>query len=249
MTGSTCPILRAALVALVLGLAWSSTARAEAAFGSPAWVLEQEAKRRAATGSPEAAPPASGPDAAAASSGEKAAGRPPQIEVAAPGPAEATASGAPAPGAITINPLSRMALDELKAFEGRPLFAPSRRPPFTAPVVVEAPPPGPPPVAEGPAPELRLIGIVAGIDKAVAILGRATGEPPLSVRVGDTVETWRVHVIGPDRVVLRQGESEQIYRIFATAGAAVREAPAMRKPSAAIPSLPSGRPASTAEVQ
>ncbi|TXM69577.1 hypothetical protein FV222_02065 [Methylobacterium sp. WL103] len=113
--------------------------------------------------------------------------------------------------AQNLNPLSTLDPGTLDAFKGRPLFAPSRRPPpprqvFTAPpapVAVEAPPP-----------DLRLVGVVAGVDKAVAILRRPTGGSSLSLKLGDSVETWRVQAIGPDRVTLRDGTRETTYRLF-----------------------------------
>jgi type II secretory pathway component PulC len=68
--------------------------------------------------------------------------------------------------------------------------------------------------AEAPPPDLRLVGVVAGVDNAVAILRRSTGGSSLSLKLGDTVEAWRVQAIGPDRVTLSSGKRETTYRLF-----------------------------------
>lgn len=112
----------------------------------------------------------------------------------------------------TLNPLSVLDRTTLDAFKSRPLFSATRRPPPASPQIFV---PTPPAVALSQAPDLRLIGVVSGVDKAVAILRRPSGGPSLSLKVGDTVETWRVQAISPDRVILREGDREQIYRLFA----------------------------------
>lgn len=145
----------------------------------------------------------------------------PLLPTRAPG-VEAPGAGDPVASAPkrVLNPLSTLDRESLSAFKGRPLFAPGRRPPALRQAFVP-----PPPVAMAtPVPDLRLVGIVAGIDKAVAILRRNAGGPSLNVKVGDAVDTWRVQAITPDRVVLREGEREQTYRLFA-AGGGIRPAP------------------------
>ena len=142
----------------------------------------------------------------------------------------------PLPGpAQNLNPLSMLDTATLDAFRGRPLFAPSRRPPpprrvFTAPppsVAVEAPPP-----------DLRLVGVVAGVDKAVAILRRPTGGSSLSLKLGDSVETWRVQAIGPDRITLRDGTRETTYRLFSVGPSSP---PGARPGGAPLIGIPLGR--------
>ncbi|WP_375462391.1 hypothetical protein [uncultured Methylobacterium sp.] len=119
--------------------------------------------------------------------------------------------------ARTLNPLSALDPAGLGAFRGRPLFAPSRRPPPARPVEV-APPQA---VAVlSPPPDLRLVGVVAGLDKAVAILRRAAGGASLNLKIGDSVDAWRVDTIAPDRVTLRDGERAQTYRLFTVGGSA-----------------------------
>lgn len=122
------------------------------------------------------------------------------------------ADARPASGpAHSLNPLSTLDPATLDAFRRRPLFAPSRRPPPPRQALVAPPAP----VAVEPAPpDLRLVGVVAGVDNAVAILRRPAGGPALSLRLGDSVETWRVQAIGPDRVTLRDGARETTYRLF-----------------------------------
>ncbi|GJD96619.1 hypothetical protein OCOJLMKI_3842 [Methylobacterium iners] len=71
---------------------------------------------------------------------------------------------------------------------------------------------------EVPPPDLRLVGVIAGADRAVAILRRQAGGPALNLKVGDTVDAWRVDAIGPDRVSLRNGNREKTYRLFSVGG-------------------------------
>ena len=119
----------------------------------------------------------------------------------------------PPTGAVqTLNPLSSLDAATLDAFKGRPLFAPSRRSPPPRQALATPPPPV---AVEAPPPNLRLVGIVSGVDNAVAILRNASGGPSLSLKVGDVIETWRVQTIGPDRVTLREGARELTYRLFA----------------------------------
>lgn len=218
--------------AVLLGLA--GPAWAESPFGSPAWVREQEALRRtedARRGRKPVAPPAAVP-------------APSEPVVAAPSepvaPAE-TARIEPPPEADlplppivpSANPLSRMAFKDLGGFRQRPLFAPSRRRP-DQPVAFAAPPTLPVEAPASPPPELRLVGIVAGVDRAVALVSRQEGTS-LSLRVGDQVDAWRVDRIAPDRVVLREGEREQTYRLFALPPAA---APGAHLPTGAVVRVP-----------
>lgn len=128
----------------------------------------------------------------------------------------------------TLNPLSSLDPGSLDAFKGRPLFAPSRRP---APVRQDTAAPALP-VVESAAPDLRLVGVVSGLDTAVAILRRTPDGSPLNLKVGDTVDAWRVELIAPDRVTLREGEREKTYRLFTVGGANRTAAPRL------APSIP-----------
>lgn len=88
----------------------------------------------------------------------------------------------------------------------RPLFSPDRRPPRPAvtPVVVErpVPPPRPPELPEG----LKLLGIVSDADRgrmALVVTKEAGGSRWM--RVGDTLEEWRLAEIASDYIVLEAG--------------------------------------------
>lgn len=227
-----------ALFASIVFLGLAGPGYAESPFGSPAWVREQEALRQAEDarqrGRKPAPPPASEPVAPDPVTAEA-----PQPEPEASAPA-AIAQAEPPPEpelplpqiAPTANPVSRMAFKDLGAFRQRPLFAPSRRRPDQP--VVYAAPPSPSEAPETPPPDLRLVGIVAGVDRAVALVSRQEGAS-LSLRVGDQVDAWRVDRIAPDRVVLREGEREQTYRLFALPPSA---APGTRLPAGAVVRAP-----------
>lgn len=141
----------------------------------------------------------------------------------------------PAGPAQNLNPLGTLDPATLDAFRGRPLFAPSRRPPPPRQVFAA---PRAPVAVEAPLPDLRLVGVVAGVDNAVAILRRPTGGSSLSLKVGDSVETWRVQAIGPDRVTLRDGTRETTYRLFSV-GPSSPPGPRLGGPSPI--SIPPGR--------
>lgn len=217
--------------AVILGLA--GPALAESPFGSPAWVREQEALRQAEDARQRGRKPAAPPAAVSAD--------PVTAEVPGPQPeVTETVQADPQTGpelplpqvAPSANPLSRMAFGNLGGFRQRPLFAPSRRRPDRP--VAYAAPPLPAEAPESPPPDLRLVGIVAGVDRAVALVSRQEGAS-LSLRVGDQVDAWRVDRIAPDRVVLREGEREQTYRLFALPPAA---APGARLPASAVVRVP-----------
>lgn len=236
-------VLRALSTSAVL-IAVAGPALADSPFGSPAWVREQEALRQvedARRGRKPVAPPAPAPASPDAPSPVAR----PEAAAVAPSEPEAAAETVPTEPppepdlplpsiAPSANPLSRMAFKDLGGFRHRPLFAPSRRRPDRP--VAYVPPPPPPPIEApaSPPPELRLVGIVAGVDRAVALVSRQEG-PSLSLRVGDQVDAWRVDRIAPDRVVLREGEREQTYRLFALPPAA---APGAHLPAGAVVRVP-----------
>lgn len=228
-----------ALIASAVLLGLVTPGYAESPFGSPAWVREQEALRQAEDARLRGRKPAAPPAAEPALPDPAIAAAPPEAEPSAPAD---TAQAEPPPEpelplppiAPSANPLSRMAFKDLGGFRQRPLFAPSRRRPDQP--VAYAPPPPPPPfeMSASPPPELRLVGIVAGVDRAVALVSRQEGAS-LSLRVGDQVDAWRVDRIAPDRVVLRVGEREQTYRLFALPPAA---APGSGLPAGAVVRVP-----------
>ena len=90
-------------------------------------------------------------------------------------PPPATVERAPAPPpaqrALSDNPLWAIPLGRLTASRERPLFAPTRRPPAPAPVVVSAPVQAPPPLpAEPERPQLSLLGPIVGSEKIGFVL-------------------------------------------------------------------------------
>ncbi|MFE1597979.1 hypothetical protein [Methylobacterium sp. ID0610] len=131
---------------------------------------------------------------------------------AAPAPA-ATASPTVGPSA----PTGPAPAEAGRPARARPLFSATRRPPpvsvaaaVEAAPVIEAPPPPP-----SPPPQLRLVGIVEGIDRPLALLRGEMGERTRTVRVGDRIEAWEVVRIEAGGILLRDGDREQDYQIFA----------------------------------
>jgi hypothetical protein len=116
----------------------------------------------------------------------------------------------------SINPLANLTLDKLHDTVRRPLFERSRR-------AVEAPAPLPPPKAEpmAPAPPpsvdrnaLSLLGVVASEGRTIALLKRNQTGQNIRVEVGDTIDGWTVVRIEPQRVVLRQGDTQVALQLF-----------------------------------
>lgn len=103
------------------------------------------------------------------------------------------------------------------------------------------------PVAEGGAqapPDLVLEGVVIGPGKSVALLGRKSEVPAISVAVGQVVDGWTLARIEPDKVVFRGGgsEAEIPLRSGADPGAQAQQAPPRPSPILPIP-LPAPAPA------
>jgi hypothetical protein len=108
-----------------------------------------------------------------------------------------------------INPLSNLALDELHDTLRRPLFEKKRRPPAPAPAKpVAAPVPrGPDPIA------LTLVGVLTSEQQNIALLKRKSGQD-VRAQEGDMVDGWIVDHIEPQQVVLRQGASQIVLKLF-----------------------------------
>jgi len=116
----------------------------------------------------------------------------------------------------SINPLANLTLDKLHDTVRRPLFETSRRP-------VEAPAPPPPPQAEpvAPAPPpavdqnaFSLLGVVASEGRTIALLKRNQTGQSIRAEVGDAVDGWTIVSIEPQRVVLRQGDTQIALQLF-----------------------------------
>jgi hypothetical protein len=116
-----------------------------------------------------------------------------------------------------INPLANLTLDKLNDTVRRPLFETSRRP-------IEAPAPLPPrpqvePAAPLPPPfvdqnALSLLGVVASEGRAIALLKRNQSGQNIRVEVGDAVDGWTIVSIEPQRVMIRQGDTQIALQLF-----------------------------------
>ena len=115
-----------------------------------------------------------------------------------------------------INPLANLTLDKLNDTVGRPLFETSRRP-------IEAPAPLPPPQVEPAAPPpppfvdqnaLSLLGVVASEGRTIALLKRNQTGQNIRVEVGDAVDGWTIVSIEPQRVMIRQGDTQIALQLF-----------------------------------
>lgn len=136
-----------------------------------------------------------------------------RADEAAPEEAKAAAEDA-----LALNPLAGLDKATLEGFRDAPLFTPSRtRPTPPPPPVAEAPPPPPPPEEEPPPepPALKIAGIVAGPDGAVAFVSKEGEEEVEQLRLGDQVDGWLVTAIDPQILKLTLDEREQEYRLFA----------------------------------
>jgi hypothetical protein len=116
----------------------------------------------------------------------------------------------------SINPLANLGLDKLHDTTRRPLFEKSRRP-------IEAPAQLPLPKAEPPAPvaaravdqnALSLLGIVASEGRTIALLKRNQTGQNIRVEVGEEVDGWTIVRIEPQRVFLRQGDTQIALQLF-----------------------------------
>lgn len=115
-----------------------------------------------------------------------------------------------------INPLANLTLDKLQDTVRRPLFEASRRP-------IEAPAPLPPPPQVEPAPPppafvdqnaLSLLGVVTSEGRAIALLKRNQTGQNIRVEVGDAVDGWTIVSIEPQRVMIRQGQTQIALQLF-----------------------------------
>lgn len=102
-----------------------------------------------------------------------------------------------------LNPIDTAKLSSLKAFVERPLFTPTRRPPF----VEETPQTE----SETPAetrPEFLLLGVTSGPEGSVARITTADGAERRSLRQGEAIKGWQLQAVDSSSVTLtREGES------------------------------------------
>jgi len=107
-----------------------------------------------------------------------------------------TATATPQPTTTTPHPLSAPAAGATPA---QSAHAPAPRHAPAAPVSA-APAPAPAPSLAG----MRLVGVIAGGEKPLAMLN-VDGQA-LSLKVGDTVRGWTLSAVEPGQVVLKSGE-------------------------------------------
>ncbi|MBL6936612.1 MAG: hypothetical protein ISR49_02180 [Alphaproteobacteria bacterium] len=70
--------------------------------------------------------------------------------------------------------------------------------------------------------DLTLVGVVAGAGAAVAVLRRASGQT-VSVRIGESVDGWRLASVTPGAVVFRTGATD--YRLPLRAATGLAQSP------------------------
>lgn len=94
-------------------------------------------------------------------------------------------------------------LDEFSAFVDRPLFVEGRKPPPAEGEQTQAP------KAEDLAPlELSLMGVMLSPHGQMAILAEASGKNR-RVKLGGTIDGWRLTELKPDRITLQRGEEQR----------------------------------------
>ncbi len=116
-----------------------------------------------------------------------------------------------------INPLANLTLDKLHDTVRRPLFEMSRRPieapaPLLPPPQAESVAPAPPPFVDQNA--LSLLGVVASEGRTIALIKRNQTGQNVRVEVGDAVDGWTIVSIEPQRVMIRQGDTQIALRLF-----------------------------------
>ena len=115
-----------------------------------------------------------------------------------------------------INPLADLGLDKLRDTVRRPLFEKSRRP-----IAAPAPPPVSKVDPEGPVAShsadqnaLSLLGVVASEGRTIALLKRNQTGQNVRAEVGDAIDGWTIERIEPQRVTLRQGDTQMALQLF-----------------------------------
>lgn len=124
-------------------------------------------------------------------------------------PAPATVERPPEPPtaqrALSDNPLWAIPLGRLTASRERPLFAPTRRPPAPAPVVVSAPvQAAPPPPAEPEKPQLSLLGTIVGSEKIGLFIDSAS-KSVVRLKAGENHKGWTLRAVERRQVEFARG--------------------------------------------
>ncbi len=109
-------------------------------------------------------------------------------------------------------------LNSYEEIAQRPLFSDTRRPPPAPPpprpvVAQPPPPPEPPPEVElTPPPSVQLVGTSQIVGQWQALLTHNGRQR--RVRLGDSVEGWRIVDITPRRVAMRYGDRQQVLQLL-----------------------------------
>src|ERR1700674_175964 len=123
---------------------------------------------------------------------------------------------APAPELAIANPIAALPLDKFSATRDRPLFSPSRRPPFAPISHLALSEPGPPALPTPP-PSIVLIGIVTQAHGSFAVVRTGTQaamNDSISIRVGDQIKGWTVTQIEPFRLFLSRDDRLAAFTLF-----------------------------------
>jgi hypothetical protein len=96
-------------------------------------------------------------------------------------------------------------LDSYDLVGERPLFVEGRRPPAEEPEEEEEPV-----VEETPPPELTLMGVYMTPEGATALVRNEETKEVLRRRTGEDIAGWQVASIEADRLVVSQGENEEV---------------------------------------
>jgi hypothetical protein len=123
----------------------------------------------------------------------------------------AAKANASAPALNQLDQFNMPPVDSFSEIDVRPVFSPSRRPLPPAPVAATHAPtaPAPPPPQAAPVPaNLTLVGIITGSGEHFALIRVAGSATLATVAEGQEVGGWRVHLILPDRIVVRSAATE-----------------------------------------
>jgi general secretion pathway protein N len=113
------------------------------------------------------------------------------------------------------NPVAQVPLARLSATRDRPLFSPSRRPPFPRdpPAMTRAEQQAAPlPLIQPPS--VILFGIVVGVQGARAFIAAGPADRIIGVRRGDDVDGWKVTAITQRRLVLSRADLSSAFTLF-----------------------------------
>ena len=127
-------------------------------------------------------------------------------------------------------------LDEFSAFVDRPLFVEGRKPPVEGETTQTT-------KAEDLAPlELSLMGVMLSPHGQMAILAEASGKNR-RVKLGGTIDGWRLTELKPDRITLQRGEEQRDLPLMKPRPKGPATAAAPGQPGLLPPGARRGKPA------